>query len=64
MDPCRAEPAAAPPCSDAGPLSHAIFRLARVHRMLAGQLLRRCGLHPGQELLLMHLWETLSLIHI
>ncbi|GAA3355808.1 hypothetical protein GCM10020366_17390 [Saccharopolyspora gregorii] len=58
MDSHRAEPAAAPPCSDAGPLSYAIFRLARAHRMLAGQLLRRCGLHPGQEQLLMHLWDT------
>lgn len=42
----------------AGPVSHAIFRVARLHRMLAGQLLRRVGLHPGQELLLMHLWDT------
>ncbi|MFF8729394.1 MarR family winged helix-turn-helix transcriptional regulator [Streptomyces sp. NPDC015171] len=40
-----------------GPVSHAIFRLARLHRMLAGQLLRRIGLHPGQELVMMHLWE-------
>lgn len=48
-----------PPCpSSVGPVSHAIFRLARLHRMFAGQLLRSCGLHPGQELLLMHLWNT------
>lgn len=40
-----------------GPISHAIFRLARLHRMYAGQLLRRIGLHPGQELVMMHLWE-------
>ncbi|MCL7497122.1 MarR family transcriptional regulator [Streptomyces sp. MCA2] len=40
-----------------GPVSHAIFRLARLHRMFAGQLLRRIGLHPGQELVMMHLWE-------
>jgi DNA-binding MarR family transcriptional regulator len=26
--------------------------------MLAGQLLRRAGLHPGQELLMMHLWQA------
>ena len=26
--------------------------------MLAGQLLRELGLRPGQELLLMHLWEV------
>ncbi|GAB2667373.1 hypothetical protein GCM10027271_28670 [Saccharopolyspora gloriosae] len=48
-----------PPCfATAGPVSHALFRLARLHRMFAGQLLRGCGLHPGQELLLMHLWNT------
>ncbi|WP_405640509.1 MarR family winged helix-turn-helix transcriptional regulator [Streptomyces uncialis] len=40
-----------------GPISHAIFRVARLHRMIAGQLLRRVGLHPGQELVMMHLWE-------
>jgi MarR family transcriptional regulator, organic hydroperoxide resistance regulator len=41
-----------------GPVSRALFRVARLHRMLAGQLLRRVGLYPGQELLMMHLWET------
>src|SRR4051794_37136577 len=39
-------------------VSYAIFRLARAHRMLAGHLLRDLGLHPGQELLMMHLWEA------
>lgn len=42
---------------DAGPLSSAIFRVARVHKALAGRLLRESGLHPGQELVLMTLWE-------
>ncbi|MEV6028010.1 MarR family transcriptional regulator [Streptomyces sp. NPDC052036] len=46
-----------PGAARGGPVSHAIFRLARLHRMLAGQLLRRIGLHPGQELVMMHLWE-------
>ncbi|MFE2571851.1 MarR family winged helix-turn-helix transcriptional regulator [Streptomyces mirabilis] len=46
-----------PAAAGGGPISHAIFRLARLHRMLAGQLLRRIGLHPGQELVMMHLWE-------
>ncbi|MFI1629043.1 MarR family winged helix-turn-helix transcriptional regulator [Streptomyces noursei] len=46
-----------PAAAGGGPVSHAIFRLARIHRMLAGQLLRRIGLHPGQELVMMHLWE-------
>ena len=39
-----------------GPLSHAIFRVARLHRMHAGQLLREVGLHPAQELVMMQLW--------
>ncbi|MFE3327028.1 MarR family winged helix-turn-helix transcriptional regulator [Streptomyces sp. NPDC059176] len=46
-----------PGAASGGPISHAIFRLARLHRMFAGQLLRRIGLHPGQELVMMHLWE-------
>ncbi|MFJ3235047.1 MarR family winged helix-turn-helix transcriptional regulator [Streptomyces sp. NPDC086787] len=46
-----------PGAAGSGPISHAIFRLARLHRMFAGQLLRRIGLHPGQELVMMHLWE-------
>lgn len=40
-----------------GPISHAIFRVARLHRMLAGQLLRDVGLHPAQELVMMQLWD-------
>src|SRR5689334_9707167 len=43
--------------SAVGPLSHAIFRVARAHRSLAGRLLREAGLHPGQEILLTTLWE-------
>lgn len=41
----------------AGPVSHAIFRVARLHKALAGRLLRESGLYPGQELVLMTLWE-------
>jgi len=40
-----------------GPISHAIFRVARLHKMMAGNLLRGVGLHPGQELVMMYLWE-------
>lgn len=40
-----------------GPLSHAIVRLARVHRVQAAHLLRDLGLYPGQELMLMRLGE-------
>src|SRR4051794_29965568 len=46
-----------PQAAAGGPVSHAIFRLARAHRRLAGDLLREVGLFPGQELLMMHLWE-------
>ncbi|MER8186492.1 MarR family transcriptional regulator [Kitasatospora sp. NPDC094015] len=48
---------AVPAAAGGGPISHAIFRVARTHRMIAGQLLRRVGLHPGQELVMMQLWE-------
>ncbi|WP_406284179.1 MarR family winged helix-turn-helix transcriptional regulator [Embleya sp. NBC_00896] len=41
-----------------GPVSHALFRVSRLHRMYAGHLLRRTGLYPGQELLMMRLWEA------
>lgn len=40
-----------------GPISYAIFRAARAHRVVAADLLRRTGLYAGQELLLMQLWE-------
>lgn len=46
-----------PPSIQAGAMTHAIFRVARLHRMLAAQLLRRVGLHPGQELVMMQLWD-------
>ncbi|MBY3989586.1 winged helix-turn-helix transcriptional regulator [Rhodococcus fascians] len=40
---------------DEGRVSYAIFELARAHRSLAASLLRKMNLHPGQELILMHL---------
>jgi DNA-binding MarR family transcriptional regulator len=46
-----------PAAAHGGPISHAIFRVARLHKMVAGNLLRRVGLHPGQELVMMYLWE-------
>ncbi|MFE9423284.1 MarR family winged helix-turn-helix transcriptional regulator [Kitasatospora sp. NPDC006697] len=36
---------------------HAIARVARLHRAAAERMLRRSGLHAGQELLMMALWE-------
>jgi DNA-binding MarR family transcriptional regulator len=40
-----------------GPLNQAIVRVAKLHHLLARQLLRHTGLHPGQEVVMMHLWE-------
>ncbi|MFD3584619.1 MarR family winged helix-turn-helix transcriptional regulator [Streptomyces sp. NPDC058683] len=44
-----------PTVADA-PMSEALFRAARVHRITAANLLRETGLYPGQELLMMRLW--------
>jgi MarR family transcriptional regulator, organic hydroperoxide resistance regulator len=41
----------------AGQVSHAIFQLHVAHKGYAARLLRRIGLHPGQELILMHLHD-------
>ncbi|MFG1688894.1 MarR family winged helix-turn-helix transcriptional regulator [Nonomuraea sp. NPDC049269] len=46
-----------PVSAQAGAMNHAIVRVARLHRMLAAQLLRRVGLHPAQELVMMQLWD-------
>lgn len=40
-----------------GPVVHAIARVARMNRTLIGNLLRPLGVFPGQELLLMQLFE-------
>ena len=45
------------PSFTVGPLSSAIFRVARLHKALAAQRLRETGLRPGQELVLMTLWQ-------
>ncbi|MFD3696912.1 MarR family winged helix-turn-helix transcriptional regulator [Streptomyces sp. NPDC058646] len=58
------EPRTASGCATApsavleGPVSHAISRVARLHRIAAGRVLRDLGLHPGQEFLMMHLWDS------
>ncbi|MEU2453411.1 MarR family winged helix-turn-helix transcriptional regulator [Streptomyces sp. NPDC012765] len=58
------EPRTVPQCAPApgsvldGPVSHAISRVARLHRIAAGRVLRDLGLHPGQEFLMMHLWDS------
>jgi DNA-binding MarR family transcriptional regulator len=40
-----------------GPISRALGRVTRLHRAAAGELLKSTGLYPGQELLMMHLWD-------
>ncbi|QES40887.1 MarR family transcriptional regulator [Streptomyces venezuelae] len=42
----------------AGPVSLAVSRVARLHRIAAGKLLKGLGLYPGQEFVMMHLWEA------
>jgi DNA-binding MarR family transcriptional regulator len=39
------------------PVSHAIFRVARLTRMIGASLLRPVGLYPGQEIVMMYLWD-------
>ncbi|WP_256105373.1 MarR family winged helix-turn-helix transcriptional regulator [Streptomyces sp. ODS05-4] len=53
-----------PACTDAlplaargGPVSHALSRVARLHRFTAGKLLKAAGLYPGQEFVMMYLWD-------
>src|SRR5438132_5356803 len=46
-----------PTTAGGGPMSYAIFQLARAHRAYAAALLRQMDLHPGQELLLMQLFD-------
>jgi DNA-binding MarR family transcriptional regulator len=52
------EPDARPPSTARdGRLSYAVFQLARAHRGHAAAMLRTMNLHPGQELLLMQLFD-------
>ena len=46
-----------PASMPAEPLTNAIVRVARLQRMLAANLLRPLGLHLGQELVMMQLWD-------
>lgn len=56
--------AAAPSLAAGAPVSHAIVQLAKAHKAAAAGLLREIGLYPGQELLLMHLWDTGRQTHV
>lgn len=40
------------------PVSSAVFAVARAHRALAAHLVRGLGLFPGQEIMLMQLWDS------
>ncbi|CAL9405923.1 MarR family winged helix-turn-helix transcriptional regulator [Streptomyces sp. enrichment culture] len=51
------EAARLPAAARSGPVSHALSRTARLHRTAASGLLRGLGLYPGQELVMMMLWE-------
>ncbi|MGW2227681.1 MarR family winged helix-turn-helix transcriptional regulator [Streptomyces formicae] len=44
--------------AQAGPVSLAVSRVARLHRVAAGKLLKGLGLYPGQEFVMMHLWDA------
>lgn len=54
---CDHWPRASGVAEQTGPVVHAVFRLSRLHRMMVGGALRELGLAPGQELLLMQLWD-------
>ncbi|CAM5648102.1 hypothetical protein GCM10010329_09710 [Streptomyces spiroverticillatus] len=47
-----------PACPDVGPVSSSLATVARLHRIAAGKVLRCLGLYPGQEFVMMHLWEA------
>lgn len=47
-----------PASADDYPVSWAIFALARSHRTTAASLLAGLGLFPGQEIMLMQLWDS------
>lgn len=46
-----------PTAARSGPVSHAVFQLTRVTRTVIATLLRPLGLYPGQELVMMYLWD-------
>ena len=48
---------AKPAVRQPGDLNTKLMRVARAHRTLAASLLSQVGLHPGQEALLMELWD-------
>ncbi|WP_405781815.1 MarR family winged helix-turn-helix transcriptional regulator [Streptomyces sp. NBC_00859] len=57
-DPACTEPDRLPATARCGPVSHLVMRIARLHRTAAGRLLKDLGLYPGQEVLMMRLWDA------
>ncbi len=51
------EALASPTAARSGPVSHAVFQLTRLTRTIVATLLRPLGLYPGQELVMMYLWD-------
>ncbi|MGW7273523.1 MarR family winged helix-turn-helix transcriptional regulator [Streptomyces sp. NPDC054864] len=47
-----------PTAARRGPVSHTVSRVARLHRIAAGKVLKRLGLYPGQEFVMMYLWDA------
>ncbi|MBB4980233.1 MULTISPECIES: MarR family winged helix-turn-helix transcriptional regulator [Streptomyces] len=58
-DPVCTAPSAGPQPSAAcaGTVSHTLAWVARLHRIGMGRRLRDLGLYPGQELMMMRLWD-------
>ena len=54
---CTALAATLPSAARGGPVSHALSRVARLHRIAAGRRLKELDLYPGQEFLMMALWD-------
>jgi len=50
--------APSPAAAAKGPVSNAIIRVTRLHVIRAREVFQAVGLRPGQELLMMHLWDT------
>ncbi|MEU0986903.1 MarR family winged helix-turn-helix transcriptional regulator [Streptomyces sp. NPDC005953] len=55
-DPVCSEPLSA--CALGGPVSRSLSRTARLHRMAAAKLLKGLELYPGQESLMIQLWNA------
>ncbi|WP_367040587.1 MarR family transcriptional regulator [Streptomyces sp. Je 1-332] len=47
-----------PTAARRGPVSHTVSRVARLHRIAAGKVLKKLGLYPGQEFVMMYLWDA------